>query len=174
MAPVLIALILIAGCAPGSTSSPAGVAGLQTTRERDLPAAAERASDETLAAAQVAAAYATADCTFSWREPYGQRERRASAYLTPARARAQALSRRGRATWQATVVRNRLASSCRVLDDHVLSRAPSTPDRCQLRVVVRRLISQGGHRPASDEIEYRLVLVLLDGTWRVDAAGRGG
>ncbi|SRR6266496_55216 len=166
--------LTIAGCGPASTSPTHAATGPGTRDQRSTQASAERTTAETFAAAQVAVAYVTASCPFSWREPYGQRERRAAAYLTAAQAHARAPSPAGRAAWQASVVRDRLTGSCRVLDDQVLTEAPNSSDRRYLRVVVRRLISRDGQPPDSDEVDYCLVLVLVDGVWRVSGASHGG
>jgi len=165
----------VSGCGHPATNPTRPAAGQHTGPAGHRPsAAAEAAAAETFSAAQVAAAYVTAGCRFSWREPYGQRERRAAVYLTPARARRQAPSAAGRVTWEASVVRDRLTGSCQVLHDQVLAEAPNTAGRRYLRVVVRRHISRGGRPPASDEAEYGLVLLRLDSGWRVDRPSYGG
>ena len=177
--PAVIALAALgtAGCGHPQTSPthPAGARGAGPVPDRPPAAAAAAASAaETFAAIQVAAAYVTANCRFSWREPYGQRERRAAGYLTPARARTQAPSPDRRAAWEASVVRDRLAGGCRVLDARVRAEAPNTPDRRYLRLVARRAISRDGRPPATDQVDYGLVLIRLDVGWRVDGPSYGG
>ena len=149
--------------APTSLTRPPSAPSSRPTTSAQGPATAHPAVG-------AAGSYVRALCPADWRRPYGDRERRAAAFLAPGAKRALAPTPPTRAAWNAEVVIPRLVVTCRVTAAQIVPAAPRSATRGYVAVLADRRAERPGTPPVLDQAEYVLKVALVTGRWLVEGA----